>query len=386
MTRLSFSKLSRFETCPLSYKLHYLDRLTSEPGVPLLFGSAVHAALEHLVREHMHEERAGALPEDRAAELWQEAWAKSGMSGIDVFREGLDIVHRFVREQGLLEHHDVLAVEKEFRITVGGFNVLGYLDRVDRVDDETVEVIDYKTNRQLFTREETDASLQMSLYHLAAQELWPWAKKVRLTFWMLRHGLRQTTERTADDIEGTRRYVETLGTTINKAREFPAKLNSNCVYCDHRKHCPTYTDALEGKREFICEDKGDLEAVAKEREEVARLAKVLYARKGELEGVIKTALKEHDELVLGGVRYTMFKTSKTEYPLDRSLAVIAEATGLARDELLDRIVSIDNKALEALLKELGKSLDRPRLNLLKAELDAIADKTHSPRFWAKEVA
>lgn len=386
MIRLSFSKLSRFETCPLSYKLHYLDRLTSEPGVPLLFGSAVHTVLEHLVREHMHEERVGALPEDRAAELWQEAWAKSGMSGIDVFREGLDIVHRFVREQGLLEHHDVLAVEKEFRINVGGFNVLGYLDRVDRVDDETVEVIDYKTNRQLFTREEIDASLQMSLYHLAAQELWPWAKKVRLTFWMLRHGLRQTTERTADDLEGTRRYVETLGTTINKAREFPAKLNSNCVYCDHRKHCPTYADALQGKREFICEDKSDLEAVAKEREEVARLAKVLYARKGELEGVIKTALKEHDELVLGGVRYTMFKTSKTEYPLDRSLAVLADATGLARDALLDRIVSIDNKALEALLKELGKSIDRPRLNLLKAELDAIADKTHSPRFWAKEVA
>lgn len=66
--------------------------------------------------------------------------------------------------------------------------------------------------------------------------------------------------------------------------------------------------------------------------------------------------------------------------------MLAEASGLARDELLDRIVSIDNKALEALLKELGKSLERPRLNLLKAELDAIADKTHSPRFWAKEVA
>ena len=136
MTRLSFSKLSRYETCPLSYKLHYIDRLERAAGVPLLFGSAVHAVLENLVREHMHEERVGPLPEDRAAALWQEAWAKSGMSGIDVFREGLDIVHRFVREQGVLEHHDVLAVEKEFRITIGGFEVIGYLDRVDRVDDE----------------------------------------------------------------------------------------------------------------------------------------------------------------------------------------------------------------------------------------------------------
>jgi len=386
MTRLSFTKLSRYETCPLSYKLHYLDRLKSEPGVPLLFGSAVHAVLEGLVLEHMREERVGALSEDRAAELWQEAWTKSGMSGLDLFREGLELVHRFVREQGILEHHDVLAVEKEFRLTIGGFQVLGYLDRVDRVDDETVEVIDYKTNRQLFTREETDASLQMSLYHLAAQELWPWARKVRLTFWMLRHGLRQTTERSAEDIEGTRRYVDTLGTTIAKAREFPARLNSNCIYCDHRQHCPAYADALQGKREFICEDTGDLEAVAKEREEVARLAKVLYARKGELEGVLKTALKEHDELVLGGVRYTMFKTSKSDYPLDRTLAVLGEATGLDRETLLERIVSVDNKALEGLLKELGKSMERPRVNLLKAELDAIAEKTHSPRFWAKEVA
>jgi len=386
MTRLSFTKLSRFETCPLSYKLHYLDRRTSEPGVPLLFGSAVHAVLENLVREHMHEERIGPLPEGRAAELWQEAWAKSGMSGIDVFREGLDIVHRFVREQGVLEHHDVLSVEKEFRLTVGGFEVLGYLDRVDRVDDETVEVIDYKTNRQLFTREETDASLQMSLYHLAAQELWPWAKKVRLTFWMLRHGLRQTTERSAEDIEGTRRYVDTLGTTITTAREFPAKLNSNCVYCDHRKHCPAYADALQGKREFICEDTSDLEAVAKEREECARLAKVLYARKGELEDVLKTALKEHDELVLGGVRYTMFKTSKSDYPLDRTLELLNRETGMAWHELLGRVAAIDNKSLEGLLKELGKKLDRPRVNLLKAELDAVATKTHSPRFWAKEVA
>lgn len=386
MTRLSFTKLSRYETCPLSYKLHYLDRLKSERGVPLLFGSAVHAVLEGLVLEHMREERVGALSEDRAAELWQEAWAKSGMSGLDVFREGLELVHRFVREQGILDHQDVLAVEKEFRLTIGGFQVIGYLDRVDRVDDETVEVIDYKTNRQLFTREETDASLQMSLYHLAAQELWPWAKKVRLTFWMLRHGLRQTTERTAEDIEGTRRYVDTLGSTISKAREFPARLNSNCIYCDHRQHCPAYADALQGKREFVCEDTSDLEAVAKEREEVARLAKVLYARKGELEGVLKTALKEHDELVLGGVRYTMFKTSKSDYPLERTLELLSRETGMAWHELLGRVASVDNKALEALLKELGKSLDRPRVNLLKAELDAIAKKTHSPRFWAKEVA
>ena len=42
--------------------------------------------------------------------------------------------------------------------------------------------------------------------------------------------------------------------------------------------------------------------------------------------------------------------------------------------------------LDALLRSLGKKLDKPRVSLLKAELEAHADKTHSPRFWAKEVA
>ena len=35
---------------------------------------------------------------------------------------------------------------------------------------------------------------------------------------------------------------------------------------------------------------------------------------------------------------------------------------------------------------MGKTLDRSRVALLKAELDATAEKSFSPRFWAKEVA
>ena len=35
---------------------------------------------------------------------------------------------------------------------------------------------------------------------------------------------------------------------------------------------------------------------------------------------------------------------------------------------------------------LGKKLDKPRVSLLKAELEAHADKRMSPRLWAKEVA
>lgn len=383
---LSYSRLSRFETCPLSYRLHYIEKKQAEPGLPLRFGKTIHAVLERLIKEVVDDERTGPLSEERAIELYREAWGAERLTGMDVFAEGLAILRRFIAEQGVVDHRDVLAIEKEFRLPVGPFEVLGFIDRVDWIDDETVEVIDYKTNHQLFTRDEVDTSLQMSLYEVAVRRLWPWAKKVKLTFWMLRHGVRQVTTRTEEQLADALAYVETLGRQTETATEYPARLNTNCSYCDHRKQCPAYADALRGKREFIVEDLADLEGVAREREEVARLAKALYARKEELEDILKAQLKERDELVLGGVRYRMFATTSLDYPLEPTLSLLADATGLSRDEVLGKLGAIDKKALDALLKSLGKKLDKPRVSLLKAELEAHADKRMSPRLWAKEVA
>lgn len=383
---LSYSRLSRFETCPLSYRLHYIEKKQAEPGLPLRFGKTIHAVLERLIKEVVDDERTGPLSEERAIELYREAWGAERLTGMDVFAEGLAILRRFIAEQGVVDHRDVLAIEKEFRLPVGPFEVLGFIDRVDWIDDETVEVIDYKTNHQLFTRDEVDTSLQMSLYEVAVRRLWPWAKKVKLTFWMLRHGVRQQTTRTEEQLADALAYVETLGRQTETATEYPARLNTNCSYCDHRKQCPAYAEALRGKREFIVEDLTDLEGVAREREEVARLAKALYARKEELEDILKAQLKERDELVLGGVRYRMFATTSLDYPLEPTLSLLADATGLSRDEVLGKLGAIDKKALDALLKSLGKKLDKPRASLLKAELEAHADKRMSPRLWAKEVA
>lgn len=383
---LSYSRLSRFETCPLSYRLHYIEKKQAEPGLPLRFGKTIHAVLERLIKEVVDDERVGTLSEERAIELYREAWGAEQLTGMDVFAEGLAILRRFIAEQGVVDHRDVLAIEKEFRLPVGPFEVMGFIDCVDWIDDETVEVIDYKTNHQLFTRDEVDTSLQMSLYHVAARRLWPWAKKVKLTFWMLRHGVRQETTRTEEQLADALAYVETLGRQTETATAYPARLNTNCSYCDHRKQCPAYADALKGKREFIVEDLADLEGVAREREEVARLAKALYARKEELEDILKAQLKERDELVLGGVRYRMFATTSLDYPLEPTLSLLADATGISRDEVLGKLGAIDKKALDALLKSLGKKLDKPRVSLLKAELEAHADKRMSPRLWAKEVA
>src|SRR5437879_12075721 len=97
----------------------------------------------------------------------------------------------------------------------------------------------------------------------------------------------------------------------------------------------------------------DLEQVALEREEIARVAKVLNARKEKLEKAIKAHLEEQPELNVGGVRYSIFNTARVEYPLDPTVKALADVAGLTRDALVDRIAMVNKDAREELLKELG---------------------------------
>ncbi len=207
---VSYSRLSRFEQCPLSFKLKYIDKLKSEPGPPLVFGSAIHLVLERLIDEHVRAGEPGPLSTDRAVELLKDVFVEMKITNAELFDDGMTILRRFVRNQKVIEPKDILSLEKKFKLQVGDCTVLGYIDRVDRVDNDTIRVIDYKTNRMLFSRQEVDESLQFSLYCVAAKQLWPWAEKVLLSFDMLRHGVMMTTTRTDEQLESALAYVEAL--------------------------------------------------------------------------------------------------------------------------------------------------------------------------------
>lgn len=142
---LSYSRLSRFEQCPLSFKLHYIDKLESSPNMSLRFGKVIHAVLEQLFRELIEQELTGMLSEERALELYSRACMAEGLLGFALFEEGVEILKDFIRHAGVVDHRNILAVEKEFEIKAGPFPVCGFIDRVDSVDDETINVIDYKT-------------------------------------------------------------------------------------------------------------------------------------------------------------------------------------------------------------------------------------------------
>ena len=384
---LSYSRLARYEACPLSFKLGYIDKLPSEPGMPARFGKCVHAVLENLLREHVQAEVIGPLSEQRALELLQEQWTRDELIGGWEYLEATEIVRSFVRDEGVVDPADVLGIEQPFEIQAGRFRVVGYIDRADRLDGDGVLIRDYKTFRVIPDQQDVDGSLQLSLYAVAAKQLWPWAKYVKLELHMLRQGVRMRTERTDAELDAALAYASSLGEqTEGTATTFPPRLNSNCVYCDHRAQCPAFAQALVGRRTEVCEDMSDLEQVAREREEVAVLAKVLYARRDELDSILKAQLESKGELVLAGMKYRLGQVARRDFPVAKTLKLLGEASGKSEAELLEKIAGIENGELDALVKSLGPKVGKPKLNMLKAELEAVVEKSFSTRLFATRAA
>ncbi len=383
---LSYSRLTRYEKCPLSFKLQYIDRLPSEPGMPARLGSTVHSVLEKLLREHVQAEVISSLSEERACELLQEQWTADQMIGAQEYGEANEIVRLFVRDEGMVDPGDVLGIEQPFEIQVGRFTVLGYIDRADR-DGDGVCIRDYKTFRLLPDQHEVDTSLQLSLYAVAARKLWPWAKQVRLELHMLRQGIRMRTERTDEQLAIALDYAASLGEqTENAATTFPPRLNAYCATCDFRDNCSAYAQALSGTRTVVCDDPSDLERVAQEREEVAILAKILYSRRDQLDDILKAQLETQGELVLAGMKYRLGQVARRDFPVTKTLQLLAKASGKSEAELLEKLAGIENGQLDALVKSLGPKVGKPKLNMLKAELEAVVEKNFSTRLFATRAA
>jgi putative RecB family exonuclease len=303
---VSYSRLRRYADCPKSFELHYVRGEPAEPNDSLRFGGLIHEVLEAYFHSLWQARFTGEIRASDLQEIFKAHWPASGLTSHEHFRDGMVILGDFVARHPTFDHARILGVEQEFSIALGPYTLRGYIDRIERGEDGTIEIWDYKTSRVAHTQVEADTDLQLSSYAMAAQQLYPDASRVDLSLYFLRHGLKLTTRRTDRDLQIAAAYLETLARQTETAAEFPARLSANCVYCDHRSQCEAYQKALASEEPAVTQIRPtDLEAVAAERERAARVARFAYARKADLDRVLIAHLAHQDTLVLAGVRYAV---------------------------------------------------------------------------------
>jgi putative RecB family exonuclease len=66
---------------------------------------------------------------------------------------------------------EVLAVEQRFRFNLDSSTLSGYIDRIDRLPNGLLRLIDYKTSKSAMALAEAEKDLQLALYALACREV-----------------------------------------------------------------------------------------------------------------------------------------------------------------------------------------------------------------------
>jgi len=257
MAMFSVSKIGTFDTCPLQYRLAYIDRIKveAEDTVEAFLGSRVHEALEKLYRDKRHEK---LLSLDELLVHYNKLWEKNWNERIIIVKkEYTEENYRRMGEKYLTDYYNrykpfdagrVIGLEtKEMTPLDEEGNYMFHI-RIDRLMDMSngvYEVHDYKTGLNLPKQEDLDMDKQLAMYSLWVTQRFKDFKKVRLVWHFLAFDKEMDSFRTREQLEKLRGEVLERIREIETAEEYPANVSWLCDWCLYKNACPMWRHGVE---------------------------------------------------------------------------------------------------------------------------------------------
>jgi DNA helicase-2/ATP-dependent DNA helicase PcrA len=239
---LSPSAVSGYRSCPQQFLFSRGWSLKEGPKAVLSFGSVMHTTIKRFVDQL----RKGVkLPFEEVARIFETEWTSAGFE--DNYQEsgykkdGLEQLRAF-HASTLENPPQILEQEKSFELPLeNNITIIGRMDQVNSLGRKDVEIIDYKTGKP---KKDADAKkdLQLSLYALAAKEIFEW-NPVRLVFHYLQNNQIQVTTRDAKQLDEAQKIVQEAAADI-RAGEFPPNPGFVCRTCAYRPICPAHEESL----------------------------------------------------------------------------------------------------------------------------------------------
>jgi DNA helicase-2/ATP-dependent DNA helicase PcrA len=236
---LSFRQIDDYETCPLKYK--YVHRLR----VPLLvhhrvvYGSAIHKAVQELFRARLQGRPFG---EDDLVAAFRAAWISEGFLSREHEEQrlaaGEAALLRFQRDEAV---HPLApsGVEQEFAFNVERTRVVGRYDLVVEREGR-VTILDFKTgdiDDLKRAQERARESLQLDIYALAHLK-----NTGRLPDWVelrfLESGLAGGKRPTLEEAARTETRIREIAALIRRRDFTPRPSFMACGLCAFREICP----------------------------------------------------------------------------------------------------------------------------------------------------
>ena len=242
VTGLSATAIETYEECPLRFKLEREWNLPRDVPASLHYGAAMHRVLHTFYDA----QRCGRQISD--GDLLENFRADLATAGIadryqyDLYlRQGREQLTQFLAWARSGPQPEVLNTERKFDLAVSDTKLSGRVDRIDRLNAESVAIVDYKTGKPK-SQEDADKSLQLSLYALAAQQVWG-LRADQLIFHNLEDNTQVVTTRGAGELVAAKERVRKAAESI-RLKNFAAKPGYHCSLCPYRNLCPATEKAV----------------------------------------------------------------------------------------------------------------------------------------------
>ena len=234
--RLSASDLELYLTCPLKYKFARVFGIPRTPTINQRFGILIHNVL------HRFHDPKTAPPEAGLEDLMsmlESGWRRSGFGESNdelQFRDRAVSAMEAYWQSERESRQQPLWLERQFEFRIGPHYLRGRVDRVDRREDGSYEVIDYKTGQRVESGRH-GGDIQLALYRLGAREAWDVEIESGSYYYVL-EGEKVEVEAAADDRERVERTALEVGEGILGQDFEPRPSPAVCGWCDFRMVCP----------------------------------------------------------------------------------------------------------------------------------------------------
>lgn len=251
--KFSFSQLAAYSTCPLQYKFAFILKVpVPSDKASLIFGRVLHNTLYNFLLPLLDERRQANLfsglseeneendffTQKRLLDLYQEFWQPDGYASkgqrAEYQTKGRVALRSFWQSFQEEKRPNVMFLEKKFSFRIGSDIIKGTIDRVDKLSDGTLEIIDYKTGKEKTTLQFSDKR-QLILYQLFLEEFLN-VKVSKLSFYYLENNKKKSFTATAKDFTKLKLEMAEQIAAI-KSGQFDPQPTTMCKYCDFRDIC-----------------------------------------------------------------------------------------------------------------------------------------------------
>ena len=242
--KISSSSLETYLKCPHQYYLRYHgngDTSILHEDKYLRFGIIVHKALEILRSNGNNKDVVNCLTEAQTEE--------NMVLKPDEFSDAVDLILNFMSTRDIVDV-EVVETEMKFEMEIKNFMINGYIDCVEKVDDNHFRVRDYKTGHSYLDMNDLNNSIQLKMYSLAVMHKYD-VENVEVAYDQLRFDAPEFKQYTKDELIKFVKYLCSIQQIIKEDDTHEARIDWHCRWCNYFDSCEYANNIVEIEEEHI---------------------------------------------------------------------------------------------------------------------------------------